>query len=549
MNRQMDPFVNVSVQDHLERMTNINDISARRLKKHSNGNTTCERRIPSTCASMATCFVIKPGNGIQVCFFGLERDLWSLANQSMRWRRRRISMCEGNVYSGAILSWWRSRLVKIVPQRVWIESGMIIFVNLINVMWRWAMDWWSTVLPEIVNQQHMWECAWSVFHVSNSSAVQSLDDVESNCSCHHDSRCVDELAHVCPLSMILYPRRAVVIPFTFFLFHWTRSWTNKWPNFVEINGTVRCRDALVTVIEKRILFDINWSAHLWTIGVEHLFIVDIDSVVRLINLDVSVWSNSTINPPSVEIGSMNCASEWIERFLLSAVTIKEKIYVLFFVNRSTNEQRRATLKTNLDVPFRSHCDTFSDRPSTEDENLLECEQWLGLSCRSTTMSIGSMFRTLFIGIVQMPRRNTVCSIASLSGRWNEHRSTIWPIDLSLSLRLGMNLIPSFVFRPKQANKDSRLSIWVNSSIEASIVHEEWMKEILSNNVPNLRHCWRDDYRCPRRSDDDVCCSREHRPSNCFDANDFVCFDRRCVKGGRCNAYPDCLLTEDEYICD
>ena len=55
-----------------------------------------------------------------------------------------------------------------------------------------------------------------------------------------------------------------------------------------------------------------------------------------------------------------------------------------------------------------------------------------------------------------------------------------------------------------------------------------MKEILSNNVPNLRHCWRDDYRCPRRSDDDVCCSRDHRPSNCFDANDFVCFDRRCV---------------------
>ena len=41
------------------------------------------------------------------------RELWSLGNESMWWRRR-ISMFEWNVYSTRILSWWRIRLSRLV---------------------------------------------------------------------------------------------------------------------------------------------------------------------------------------------------------------------------------------------------------------------------------------------------------------------------------------------------------------------------------------------------------------------------------------------------
>ena len=78
---------------------------------------------------------------------------------------------------------------------------------------------------------------------------------EKNCPCYRDSRCVDELSRKCCLPLIRYPRRAVVTRFTFFLFNPIRNLRNKQPNFIEINGTVRCRDALVTVRGKRIPFD------------------------------------------------------------------------------------------------------------------------------------------------------------------------------------------------------------------------------------------------------------------------------------------------------
>ena len=63
------------------------------------------------------------------------------------------------------------------------------------------------------------------------------------------------------------------------------------------------------------------------------------------------------------------------------------------------------------------------------------------------------------------------------------------------------------------------------------------------------HCFRDVDRCPRRTDDQLWCERQSRPPHCLDVTDFVCFDGRCLKGGRCNQYYECSFGEDEYMCD
>ena len=77
---------------------------------------------------------------------------------------------------------------------------------------------------------------------------------EEKCPCHGGPGCEGELARLCPLSLIQYPRRSVVAPSTFFLFNRTRDWLNCESDFVLLNGTIRCRSSLIPV-RKKIPFD------------------------------------------------------------------------------------------------------------------------------------------------------------------------------------------------------------------------------------------------------------------------------------------------------
>ena len=78
-----------------------------------------------------------------------------------------------------------------------------------------------------------------------------------NCAFNKDFRCVEELSRQCRLSVIRYPREAVMTPFTFLLFNRQRRLTNNRPDLLDLNGTVWCRHALVTVRGTRIPFDTN----------------------------------------------------------------------------------------------------------------------------------------------------------------------------------------------------------------------------------------------------------------------------------------------------
>ena len=78
-------------------------------------------------------------------------------------------------------------------------------------------------------------------------------DAEKDCSCGHGSGCLEELEEVCPSTAIRYPRGAIIAPFLFFLFNYTQHRTNKLPDVLLINGTVRCGDSLITVIDDEII--------------------------------------------------------------------------------------------------------------------------------------------------------------------------------------------------------------------------------------------------------------------------------------------------------
>ena len=79
---------------------------------------------------------------------------------------------------------------------------------------------------------------------------------EIDCPCKNVSSCGAKLVNGCRLSLIPYPRRPVVTPYVFSFFNRTRDWQNRLPDWMLINGTVRCRSSLVNV-SKWIPFDIN----------------------------------------------------------------------------------------------------------------------------------------------------------------------------------------------------------------------------------------------------------------------------------------------------
>ena len=71
---------------------------------------------------------------------------------------------------------------------------------------------------------------------------------EIGCSCDRAPECAAKLNKVFRFSVIAYPRRAMVVPFLFFLFDSTkRNWKSKLADSLLITGTVRCGDSFGTV--------------------------------------------------------------------------------------------------------------------------------------------------------------------------------------------------------------------------------------------------------------------------------------------------------------
>ena len=103
-----------------------------------------------------------------------------------------------------------------------------------------------------------------------------------DCPCdEEDSGCVEELDERCPLAFIRYPRGAIVAPFMFFMYNRARHQDASLPDFVLINGTVRCRGSLNRVTQN-ISFERNLDARRLT---EDLFCVQTRTISSLDNVE------------------------------------------------------------------------------------------------------------------------------------------------------------------------------------------------------------------------------------------------------------------------
>ena len=152
--KQMDRSVNVFILDHLERIANINYRLARRVKRHSTGNSWWERRISRKYRSMAMWWVMRHYSVIRVCCVSIgERSVMEFNIVSRVETKRTVIYWRWiNVMLMNIDAWMervfpinsfskevsidrmkcRSRKVTAVLERVPVENGMIVFVHRMN---------------------------------------------------------------------------------------------------------------------------------------------------------------------------------------------------------------------------------------------------------------------------------------------------------------------------------------------------------------------------------------------------------------------------------
>ena len=468
---------------------------------------------------------------------------------------------------------------------------------------------------------------------------------EENCSCHGGTECVQDLDRQCCLPIIRYPRGSVVTPFTFLLFNRQRRFTNNRPDWIELNGTVRCRDALVTVIGKRIPFDINWSER--QMIEEHVcgpFLSNKSSSSILATHQschhenessdsCSEW-NRCLSNTRIRDGKKNCLDGRDEeeqsememtkhcarvrrhRFRCSreeascllVITLGDRqsgcrngfdelwfgvgrtissigcnnerqdqcSLLRQYIQQSSTSMRSSNLEERSRLPFRFHCDTFLDLPWGEDENRLECKQWWICPTDQQRCGTGQCLGQRWVDDLEWDcpdasdehfwlNRSTklVLNQASVHNFRNQsffvpssckNRSHSFLCLSSLAIQQGFSCFTLIQIGDGNIDcagaQDERNTLKnCSQSSSSSILGSNFLCPSTNTCIPYYFHCWKDVYRCPNRSDDEFWCSRQRRPSDCFDLNDFVCFDGQCLKGGRCDRDFECSFYEDEYMCD
>ena len=463
---------------------------------------------------------------------------------------------------------------------------------------------------------------------------------EKGCLCNNISQCVARLQQACSSLDIEYPRGAVVTPYTFFFYNRTRNWSSKLPDFLLINGTVRCRGSLVSVT-KFIPFDVNLDARR---AIENHFcrpflsnsssleIVPSGQQCHHVNESIAQCSewNQCLSLARIKDGyedclngrdeldqtqteiEKSCARVRRHRFrcsvgqptCLSVARIgdgldqcrngRDELWTgmrrpLFsircngrsqdecsllrqYIDQSSKSFNGNEVPSKIEIPFRSYCDTFDDLEMREDENLLECDQqWVCSDdhwrCQTGQCIDKNWFEDWEWDCPDASDEHgkfnsTTQKALQAASRYNfANRSYFIPSTCPQShpfLCLSANATRQgfSCFNLSQIGdghidcagaQDERNTLQGCSS--SSILGYEFLCASTNHCVPYYRHCLTEKDRCLNRSDDQHWCDRQHRPLDCSNPNDFICFDGECIRQGRCNWQLECPFAEDEYMCD
>ena len=276
-----------------------------------------------------------------------------------------------------------------------------------------------------------------------------------NCRCNNSMECEDNFERLCPLSLIQYPRGAVMTPFTFFFYNRTRDWRYKWPDMFVISGTVRCRGSLVSRVTKffqysstldlRLLLENQFCRSSTNVSIVEqechhenestdrcgewnrcLSVTRIrDGVTDCVDRrDELTQSEMDIDKSCARVrrhrfrcsheqptcftviilgdGLANCRNRFDELWFgvgrqLSSMNCNEQrqdecLLVRQYIEESWKPNKgNGGMQSKVQIPFRSYCDTLANLETGEDEDLLQCQQWWICSAEQSRCENGQCF--------------------------------------------------------------------------------------------------------------------------------------------------------------
>ena len=485
--------------------------------------------------------------------------------------------------------------------------------------------------------------------VTNRSVVEQCEYLlrctlsrggEKNCLCNSISQCAERLKEDCLLPVIQYPRGTIVTPYTLFIYNPTRSWKNSRPDWILINGTVRCRHFLVTV-KKFIAFDINLDVR--RMIEEHFCRSSLSNIsspenivtnqqchranestdrcdewngcLSVTRINDGQWNClnrrdevdqtemqiekscahvrrhrlrcSTEQPTCLSVKILgdlyaNCQNEFDELWFgvgrtLSSINCHDRSQdecslLRRYIEQSWTSAKNREIGVERRIPFRSYCDTFKNLETQKDEDLTECQQWwICLDSQQRCVS-GQCFQAKWADDMEwdcVDASDEYGLLKSLGALALYHASVHNFNNRSYFVPDQCNESDPFLCLASHATRQGfscfNLSQISDGHIDcagaiderntlrhcshSSVLGYNFQCPSTNTCIPYWLHCFRDDYRCPNRSDDRLLCERQQGPSDCSYVKDFVCFDGQCFNGGRCNGHLDCPFGEDEYMCD
>ncbi|CAF0770532.1 unnamed protein product [Adineta ricciae] len=197
------------------------------------------------------------------------------------------------------------------------------------------------------------------------------ENTASGCSHWDDTDYPINLSDYCPLELIPYPQGPIISSYGSYFFNRERNWTHPFPDWIFINGTVRCGDALVSTTQ-RIQFTQPLRAGTSVRAERFCFHC---SNNQLTCLSVTVLGDDRHDCPNQfdelwlgtnrRLSEMKCDKQHKDECAL----------VRHYFDQSSRLMNNDKHCIETHIAFLSYCNTFWNTGSQKDENQTECRRW------------------------------------------------------------------------------------------------------------------------------------------------------------------------------
>ncbi|UJR18322.1 hypothetical protein I4U23_005224 [Adineta vaga] len=394
--------------------------------------------------------------------------------------------------------------------------------------------------------------------------------VHVDCPCGEENTfCTEQLTSICHSNSIQFSKIGIMAPYIFFFYP---KYYKLRPDFLLINGTIKCHGILIDILAKTISFltklhQIENFICQWT---QNKSLNNIDQIDEQTNISFSKISRYCFRCSSDEITCLSiillgnsysdCHNTFDEYWLGTSRKLsdmncnyqkKDHCYLLRqYIEKSWFENEINQVSEQIHIPFRYYCDTFWNLPLRQDENVTECRQWWKCLDEQWQCDNGQcidkkwLFDNQWDCADASDEKNSFNQLVPYSTLCNKTTEFACFTNQKKFSCINWSQIGNEIIDCYGAIDERNNILHCN---QQTMLGYNYKCQSNKQCIPYWNHCFGE--RCKNSSDDDFWCNYRLNISFCERIYDAVCFNGNCIRNGRCNQIFDCDFGEDEYMCE